>query len=150
MNLSTKLSELTTIKLKLKTKRFTKSSRIRSDLEKLKDPKIAEMFQAKVGGQFLALCVLDSDVDTPANSLKETLLSAAEEVLSRQAVDSTLSQKEVWDLCDQRRQLKQQKYTSTEAGPEYRKVSRDVRKTMSAAREEWIEDQCKNIEKGMM
>ena len=115
-----------------------------------KDPKIAEMFQARVGERFLALCVLDSDVGTLANSLKETLLPAAEEVLSRQEVDSTLSQKEVWDLCDQRRQLKQQKYTSTEAGPEYRKVSRDVRKTMSAAREEWIEDQCKNIEKGMM
>ena len=57
---------------------------------------------------------------------------------------------EVLDLCDERRQLKQQKYTSTEAGPEYRKVSRDVRKTMRVAREEWIEDQCKNIEKGMM
>ena len=39
----------TTIKLKLKTKRFTKSPRIRFDLKKLKDPKVAEMFQAKVG-----------------------------------------------------------------------------------------------------
>ena len=39
----------TTIKLKLKTKRFTKSPRIRFGLEKLKDTKIAEVFQAKVG-----------------------------------------------------------------------------------------------------
>ena len=35
---------------------------------------------------------------------------------------------EVLDLCDQRRQLEQQKYTSTEAGLQYRKVNREVRK----------------------
>ena len=60
---------LTTIKLKLKTKRFMKSPGIRFDLEKLKDPKIAEALQAKVGGKFAALCVLDSTVDTIENSL---------------------------------------------------------------------------------
>ena len=75
---------LPAIKLKLKIKRFTKSPRIRFDLEKLKDPKIAEMFQAKVGGKFSAFCFLDSDVDTLANSLKEVLLSTSEEVLCKQ------------------------------------------------------------------
>ena len=50
---------------------------------------------------------------------------------------------EVPDLCDQRRQLKQQKYTRTEAGLEYRKVSREVRKKLKAANEEWTEEQCK-------
>ena len=56
----------------------------------------------------------------------------------------------VLDLCDQRRQLKQQKYTSSEAGLEYRKENREVRKKTKAAKEEWIEEQCKNIEKGMI
>ena len=69
---------LTNIKLKLKTKRFTKSPCIRFDLEKLKDPKIAEVFQANVGGKFEALCTPDSAVDTLANGLKEILLSSAE------------------------------------------------------------------------
>ena len=40
--------------------------------------KIAEVFQPQIGGKFAALCVLDSDVDTLANSLKEGLLSTAE------------------------------------------------------------------------
>ena len=53
-------------------------------------------------------------------------------------------------LCYQRRQLKQQKYTSTEAGLEYRKVNREVRMKMKVAKKEWTEEQCKNIEKGMM
>ena len=37
-----------------------------------------------------------------------------------------------------------------EAGLEYRKVNREVRKKMEAAKEEWTEEQCKNIEKGMV
>ena len=65
---------LTTIKLKLKTKLFTKSPRVRLDLEKIKDQKIAEMFQDKVGGKCAALCAFDNTVDNLANDLKEVLL----------------------------------------------------------------------------
>ena len=42
----------------------------------------------------------------------------------------------VQDLCDWRRPLKQQKYTSTEAGLEYRKVNREVGNKIKAAKEE--------------
>ena len=98
--------------------------------------------QAKVGGKFATLCVLDSDVDIIANSLKEGLLSTDEEVLERQRKKiQPWVTNEVLDLCDQRRQLKQQKYKSTEAGLEYRKVNREVRKKMKAAKKGWIEEQ---------
>ena len=53
-------------------------------------------------------------------------------------------------MCDQKRQLKQQKYTSTVAGLEYRKVNRAVRKNLKAAMEECIEEQCQYVEKGVM
>ena len=46
---------------------------VQSDLEKLKDLKIAAVFQAKVSGKFAALCVLDSNVDFLANSLKRSV-----------------------------------------------------------------------------
>ena len=70
--------------MKLKTIYFMKSSRNRFNLERLKDPKIADVFQAKIGGKFAALCILDNDVDTLVNGLKEVLLSTAEETLGRQ------------------------------------------------------------------
>ena len=55
------------------------------------------------------------------------------------------------DLCDQRRHLKEQKYTNTEEALEYTKVNREVRKKIKAANAECIiQEQCKNIEKGMM
>ena len=104
---------LTTIKLKLKRKCFTKSPRIRFDMEKLKDPKIAEVFQPKVGAKFATLRVIDSDVDTPANSLKPVLLSTAGELFGKQRKKiQLLVANEVLDLCNQKLQLKQQKYTS--------------------------------------
>ena len=42
------------------------------------------------------------------------------------------------------------KYSSTEAAQEYRKMKREVRMKMRAAKEEWTEEQCKNVEKEMM
>ena len=57
---------------------------------------------------------------------------------------------ELLDLYEQRQQLRQQKYISTEAGLQYRKVNREVRRKVKAAKEEWIEEQCKSIERGMM
>ena len=92
-----------------------------------------------------------TDGDTLANSLKEGLLQTAEEVLGRQRKKiQPWVTNEVLDLCDQRRQLKQKQYTSTEVELEYRKVNREVRKKMKAAKEEWTGEQCKNIEKEMM
>ena len=116
-----------------------------------KDPKIAEAFKAKVGGTLASHCVLDIDVDNLVKRLNEGLLSSAEEVLWRQRKKSQpWVTNEVRHLCDQRRQLKQQKNMSTEVELEHRKVNREVMEKMKTATEEETEEQCKNIEKGMM
>ncbi|KAH3754481.1 hypothetical protein DPMN_189156 [Dreissena polymorpha] len=48
------------MKLTFKTKRITKNSRNRFDLERLTDTEIADAFQASNGGKFEALNVLDN------------------------------------------------------------------------------------------
>ena len=112
--------------------------------------KTTEVFQAKVGGKFAALCILDSDIDTLANSLKEGLLATADGVLGRQRTKiQPWVTNEVLDRSDQREQLNQ-KYTSTEAGLEHRKVNREVGRKMKAAKEVWIEEPWKSIERGLM
>ena len=116
------------------------------------DPKIAEVFQAKVDGKFAALCVLDSDIHSFANSLKRG--GGYSQQLKRSLGDRKKIQpwvtNEALDMCDRRRQMKQPEYTSTEAGREYRKVNREVGRKMKAANEEWIEEECETIEKGML
>ena len=109
--------------MNLKNKRFTKGFCIRFDLEKLKEPKLTEVFRAMMDGSLQPSAFLTAIVDTFASSLKEVLLLTAEEVPERQRKKIQLwVANEVLDLCNQKRQLKQQQYTSTEAGLEYRKV----------------------------
>ena len=81
----------------------------------------------------------------------ESYSLTAEEVLGRQRKKiQPWVTIEVLDLCDQRQQLKQQKYASTEAGLEHRKVNREVGRKMKAAKEVWIEEPWKSIERGLM
>ena len=82
-------------------KHFLKSPCICFDLENHKDLKIAEVFQAKIGGKLIALCVLDSKVDTLVNSLKEVLLSTAQELLGKKRKEiQPWVTNEVLDLCN--------------------------------------------------
>ena len=141
---------MSTLKLKLKAKRCPKNPRIRFDLEKLKDPKIADVFQAQVGGKFAALQILDKDVDTLANGIKDVLLTTAEEVLGRERkkIQPWITN-EVLDLCDKRRALRPKKFLTDETRAEYKKAHNDVRKKMKTAKEDWIEEQCRSIDRGM-
>lgn len=141
---------LTRLKLKLKIKRSQKSPRIRFDLEKLKDPKIAEVFQAQVGGKFAALSTADSDVDTLAGNIKEVLLNTADEVIGRpRRKKQPWITSEILDLCDERRTLKQAKKSSPEAASSYKMTNSLIRNKMTEAKENWIEGQCRNIEEGI-
>ena len=38
-------------------------------------------------------------------------------------------------------------HSHTEAGLEYKKMNREARKKMEAAKKGWVEEQCKNIDK---
>ena len=70
------------------------------------------------------------------------LLSTAEEFLGKQRKEiQPWVTCEVLDLCDRRRQLKHQKYASTEAELQYRKMYRKVGKKTKAAMKEWTEEQ---------
>ena len=81
---------------------ITKSPCIRFDLEKLKEPKTAAVFQSKVRGKFSALCFLHSDVDTLANSQKERAdLNGSRGPWETEEGDSFLVKNEVLDLCGQ-------------------------------------------------
>ena len=83
----------------------------------------------------IILSSLYSDVGTIASPV-----STVEEVLGKQRKKiQPWVTNEVLDLCDQRRQLKQQKYTNTETGLEHTQVNREVRKKMKVVTVGWIE-----------
>ncbi|KAH3780671.1 hypothetical protein DPMN_158490 [Dreissena polymorpha] len=50
------------------------------------------------------------------------------------------------DLCDKSREPRHEKFTSLDTRTNYQKANREVRKKMKEAKEEWIEEQCVNID----
>ena len=81
-------------------------TRIKFDLEKLKDPTIAEAFQAMIGRIFAALATLcddDRDKDTIVDTLNIAVTDTANEILGKhRRVRKTWVTSDALDLCDKR------------------------------------------------
>ena len=80
--------ELVMMTFRLHLRKVTKkgNTRIKFDLEKLKDPTIAVEFQAKIGGKFAPLTMIDvdnTDIDTMINTFNTAITETAGEVLGK-------------------------------------------------------------------
>ena len=58
-----------------------KQTRLKFDLEKLKDPNVLESFQAMIGGRFAPLTIMSND-DTDIDSMITTFNTAVTETVS--------------------------------------------------------------------
>ena len=67
----------------LRLKRISKSNhtRLKFDLEKLKDPNVLETFQTMIGGEFAPLTIMDNE-DTDLGSMITTFNTAVTETAS--------------------------------------------------------------------
>ena len=68
-----------TFRIRLKRLKKAECVRLKFDLEKLNDPEVMESFQAKIGGKFAPLLVVDKDIQ----SLTEEFSLAVEEPAKR-------------------------------------------------------------------
>ena len=139
-----------TFKLHLKRTKKRGHARIRFDVDKLKDPHVVEVFQAMIGGKFAALSKLDSDMDldTLNDTFNAAVTDTANEILGKhRPVKKPWVTIEILDLCDKRREMKKKKNKNDAEGTtEYRTVNRQIKKGMKKAKENWIGEQCENIE----
>ena len=72
--------------LRLKKIKMQGPTRIKFDLEKLKDPQVADVFQALIGGKFAPLTLLDADdteMDTLVNTFNKAMTETAREILGK-------------------------------------------------------------------
>ena len=70
-----------TFRLRLKKTNEPKHTRIKFDLEKLKDPNVLETFQAMIGRKFALLTILNNE-DADKNSMITTFNTAVTETAS--------------------------------------------------------------------
>ena len=138
------------MKLKLKRRIHKKQVRIRFNIDKLKDPNVEAIFQAQLGGRFAALRVLENDIDNFTNDFNEAISTTANEVLGKQQV-----KKQPWisdealSLCDKRRELRKTKRLNLDDNIKYQEINKNIRTKMTTAKNNWFEQKCVNIEKGL-
>ena len=143
---------MTTYRVRLKKTRKPKQLRIKYDLEKLKDPKVAQAFEASIGGKFAPLiCIGDSewDLESMVNTFNTAFTeTAADELGKQRRVKKPWVNKDVLDLCDKRRELKNKKGTR-EGAKQYRKMNNLVKKNMKLAKEKWVNERCEEVESNL-
>ena len=129
-------------------------TRMKFDLEKLKDPNIQESFQAMIGGKFAPLRIVKNveeqeDLDTLTETFSTAITATATELLGKHR-----PKKKKWitddilDMCDRRRKLKSRKHDA-EGARRYNETNRKIKKAMEKAKENWIEEQCQEIDSNL-
>ena len=127
-----------TFKLHLKRAKKQCNTRIRFDIEKLKDPEVAEIFQAKIGGKFVALSIRDSDMDMGmlTDTFNTAVTDTSNEIIGKyRPVKKPWVTTDIFDLCAKRRKLKnKKKYKDRDAMAQYRAVNQEIKKGIKKER----------------
>ena len=85
-------------------------------------------------------------MDTMITTYNTAVTDAASEILGKERRrKKPWVTKDVLDLCDERRDLKKKRYEA-EGAKEYREANRRIQKAVKKAKEDWVCDQCEEIE----
>ena len=143
--------ELLMMTFRLRLKKIIKptNTRMKYDLEKLKDPTVAKAFQAKIGGTFAPLILLENennDIDAMVSAMNIAVIETANEMLGKhRRIKKPWVTSDILDQTDKRRELKKKK-CDTDGRERYKKVNTEIRNIMEKAKEKWIKKQCVSIE----
>ena len=92
----------------------------------------------------------NTGTDTLIDTFNTAVIETASEVLGKKRIT-----KKRWvtpdllKLCDERRDLKKTKYESEKGAHKYRQVDKQVKMRMLKAKEDWISDQCNDVEQNL-
>ena len=139
-----------TFRLRLRRISKPKHTRLKFDLEKLKDPNVLETFQTMIGGRFAPLTVM-SNKDTDTDSMITTFNTAVTETALANIVRKKKKNwitAEILDLCHKRRELKKRRF-EPEGSEKYKEVNNNIKRCTKRAKEHWAGEQCSEIEENL-
>ena len=130
-----------TFHFRLKRISKPKYTRLKFDLEKLKDPNVLETFQVMIGGKFAPLTIMnseDTDMDTMITTFNTAVTETVGEILGkhRQKKKPWITA-EILDLCDKRREPRKKRF-EPEGSERYKEVNNNIKRSMKKAKENWI------------
>ena len=122
------------------------------DLKKLKDPNVLETFQAMIGEEFAPLTIInnyDADLTSMVTTFNIAATETASEILGKhRQKEKPWITAEILDMCDKRRELKKKRF-EPEGSEKYKEVNNNIKKYIKNAKENWIGDQCSEIEENL-
>ena len=91
----------------------------------------------------------DTDIDSMITIFNTAVTETASEVLSkhRQTKKPWITA-EILDLCDKRRELRTKRF-EPEGSEKYKEVNNNIKRCMKKAKENWIGQQCSEIEENL-
>ena len=122
-----------TFQFRLKRISKPKHTRLKFDLEKLKDPKCVETFQVMIGGKIAPLTIMNNegvDMDSMITTFNTAVTDTASEVLGKHR-----QKKKPWvtaenfDLCNKRRELRKKRF-EPEGSEKYKEVNNEMKRCM--------------------
>ena len=141
-----------TFHLRLKTISRPKHTRLKFDLEKLKDPNVLETLQSMIGEKFSPLTILyyeDTDLDSMITTLNTAVTETASEILGKhRQKKKTKITAEILDLYDKRRELRKKRF-EPEGSEKHKEVNNNIKRCMKKAKEIWTGEQCSEIEENL-
>ena len=133
-----------TFRLRLKRISKPKHTRLKFDLEKLRDPNMLESFKAMIGGRFAPLTIMsneDTDIDSMITTFNTAVTETASEILGKHCQKKKpWITAEILDLCDKRRELRKKRF-EPEGSEKYKAVNNNIKRCMKKTKEIWIGEQ---------
>ena len=110
---------------------------------------MAGTVQATIGGKFAPPINMrddDINIDSMITTYNTAVTDTASEIIGKECrrIKPWVT-RDVLDLCDEARGLKKGRYEE-EGATEYRKANKRVQKALKKAKEDWIDNQCKEID----
>ena len=127
-----------TFHLRLKRISKPKHTRLKFDLEMLKDSNVLETFQVMIGGKVAPLTIMeneDTDMDSMITNFNTAVTESASEIFGKhRQKKKTWVTAEILDLCDKRRELRKKRF-EPEGSEKYKEVNNNIKRCMKKAKE---------------
>ena len=106
-----------------------------------------------IGGKFAPLTIMsnvDTDIDSMITTFNTAVTETASEILCkhRQRKKKNWITAEILDLCDKRRELRKRRF-EPEGSEKYKEVNDHTKRCMKKAKDNWIGEQCSEIEENL-
>jgi hypothetical protein len=140
---------LCNIKLRLKKMDSKTTDNYRIDMRQLNNEKIRLSYITALAKNIESI-QLTCGLEEHATKIKEAIKSAVETTVPAKKISrKPWISKQTLKLADEKRRLKQIQHTSTQHAEQYKEMCKKVKKSARHDKENWIDEQCEEVEKGL-